>query len=40
MYPLEGDEMFGSIENDESIKGSIEEDLGLLKGQAPVDTDN
>ncbi len=40
MYVLEGDEMFGSIENDDSMKGSKEEDLGLLKGQAPVDRDN
>lgn len=40
MCPFEGEKMLGSTENDESIKGSKEEDLGLLKGQAPVDTDN
>lgn len=32
--------MFGSIENEDSMKGSKEEDLGLSKGQAPVGTDN
>lgn len=30
--------MLGSIENDDSMKGSKEEDLGLLK--TPVDTEN
>lgn len=40
MYVSEGEEMFGSIKNDDSMKGSKEEDLGLLKEQAPVETDN
>lgn len=40
MYALEGEDTFGSIENEESKKGSKEEDLGLLKGQTPVDTDH
>lgn len=40
MNILEGEEMFGSIENDDSMNGSKEEDLGLLKGQGPVDTGN
>lgn len=39
MYVLEGEEMFGLTENDDAMKGSKEEDLGLLKGQAPVGKD-
>lgn len=32
--------MLGSIENGDLMRRSTEEDLGLLRGQAPVDTDN
>lgn len=28
------------VENDDPMRKSAEEDLGLLKGQAPVDTDS
>lgn len=35
---LEGERTFGLMERD-WIKGSKEEDLGLLKGEAPVETD-
>lgn len=36
---LQGEDVFGLAENDESMKGSKDEDLGMLKGQPPVDTD-